>query len=125
MDSAALLARLRAQREVWVPLDGDGGARSVCVRRPLEADFPKFIRGITTDHVVEYACDWRGFSEATLLGPAIGSPEPLEFDPALWSEYVRDHAEEVKLVAMAMVNAVQAHLKKREESAGNSSPSSN
>lgn len=119
MDSTALLARLRAQREVWVSLGSDTDALSVCVRRPLEADFPKFVRGVTVDHVVEYACNWKGFSEATLLGSAIGASDELPFDSSLWGEYVRDNSEKVRVVAKAMVDAIQEHLRKKEVASGN------
>lgn len=111
-----LLRKLRAQRETWCDL-GDGLA--VCVRRPLEVDFGRLGVGIVADHVIEYACDWRGFTEATLLGAGIGSADAVPFSRELWSEWISDNAARIEPVARAIVQAVQQHLDARQADAGN------
>ena len=116
MDASALIARMDEQRSFWVDL---GGGKRVKVRRPLEADFPKLRSGVMVEHVAECVCDWEGFSEATLLGPAVGASDPLPFDARLWDRAVRDNAADVAAVASAIVDAVTTHLRAQEDVAKN------
>lgn len=105
---AALIARMDAQRTRWVPLS-DG--KRVQIRRPLETEMREFIGGIVTvDHVCRYTCGWEGFTEADLLGAAIGSSDAVPFDAALWSRVVRDKVDYVPPVAQAIVAAIDEHL---------------
>ena len=116
MDLAALIARMDAQRSFWAALP-DG--KRVQMRRPLETEFGRFRGGVTVEHVAEYACGWEGFTEADLLGPAIGSSDPLPFEPALWARVVRDRVAYVKPAAQEMVKAIDAHLATRATTAKN------
>jgi len=121
MDVTALLARLDAQRETWVDLP-DG--KRLKYRRPYEVDLPQFLRGVRIEHVIDYACDWSGFTEADLLGAAVGSSDPLPFHRDLWAAVVRDRARYLPVVAKAMVETAAAYLQKRVDTAKNSEPSS-
>lgn len=116
MDSAALIARMDAQRERWVDLP-DG--KRVKIQRPLEADFVRLRGGVTVEHVAEFAGDWAGFTEADLLGAAIGSSDALAFSPALWSRVVRDRVAYVGPVAEAIVAAITEHLQQQSDIAKN------
>jgi hypothetical protein len=121
MDEAALLARLDEQRKHWAELP-DG--KRVQFRRPLETELPRFAGGVTVEHLCEYACGWAGFTEADLLGAAIGADDKVDFSPALWSRLVRDRVDYVQPVAVAMVNCITEHLASKAATAKNSPPSS-
>lgn len=116
MDNAALIARMAEQRTRWADLP-DG--RRVQFRRPLETDFGKFVGGVTVEHVCEYACGWSGFTEATLLGDAVGASDAVAFAPELWAAYVRDHSDEARSVISAIVAAISEHLEDRAEATKN------
>lgn len=127
--SAALIAQMRAKRTTWLDL-GDGVA--VAIMRPTEAQMapyirPLFIDGKTVQDAAlstQYVTDWRGVTEATLLGDSIGSTTPVQFVPELWAEVVADHAAWGAAVAQAVVDAMQAHLVAKTTSAGKSTGSS-
>lgn len=115
-EASRAMAALRAQRLHWVEL---APGRRVQFRRPLEAEMHRFLGGVGVDHVCEYVQAWEGFTEGTLLGDTVGSSDVIEFDAALWAEYVRDHTSEVQAVAQAIAQAMQGHIKAREAAAKN------
>lgn len=115
-DLAALIARMDAQRTRWATLPG---GRRVQFRRPLETEFGRFRQGVTVEHLAEYACGWEGFTEADLLGAAIGSSDPVPFSPELWGRLVRDRLDYVAPMAQAIVDAVTEHLASRDAAAKN------
>jgi hypothetical protein len=118
MDAAALIASLRSARHAWVELPGQAGA-AVRILRPLEADFGRFVSGVTVEHVCAYVDGWRGFTEATIQGAAIGAEDPVEFSADLWAEWVRDRVDCVEVVAKAIGAAITSHLQARKAAAGN------
>lgn len=120
-DVARLLARMTEQRLHWVDL-GDG--LRVSFLRPPEVELPRLVGGVSVDHVVQYAHGWSGFTEATLLGAAVGSSDPLPFDRELFGAWVRDHTTAIPPIAQAMADVITAHLTTREAVAKNSEPSS-
>jgi len=120
MDQSALIAKMAEQRSRWVSLK-DG--KRVRFRRPLETEFGKFRAGVTVDHLCEYVFDWEGFTEADLLGPAIGASDAVAFDPELWSTVVRDRIDYVQPIAEGIVAAITEHLEARETAGKNSQPS--
>jgi len=129
MDVQALLARMAEQRAHWVDLPGAATAagtpgRRLQFHRPPEVDLPTLMGGVMIEHVIQYACGWSGFTEADLLGAAVGSSDALPFDRALWAAWVRDHTDAVPPVAKALAEAVTAHLDARGAIAKNSPPSS-
>lgn len=107
MDVQALLARAARQREHWAELE-DG--KRVQFRRPVEVELPRLVGGVQIEHVIEYACGWEGFTEADLLGPAVGSADPLPFHRDLFAAIVRDNVAMVAPVAEAMAKAVTEYL---------------
>jgi hypothetical protein len=121
MDVRTLLAKMAGQREVWADLPG---GRRLQYRRPPEVELPRLAGGVTLEVVVQYACGWSGFTEADLLGQAIGSSDQVPFSAELWDAYVRDHAGELQTVARHMAETVTAYLVQRDAAAKNSAPSS-
>lgn len=121
-DFSALLQRMRAQRGTWVDLlDG----RRVLMLRPPELELPAVAGGIGLEVVAEYAADWSGFTEATLLGAKHGSGDAVvPFHRDLWRAYAADHAEEFSLAARGLKDAVERYLTERAATAKNSEPSS-
>lgn len=120
-DFAALLKRMEQQRGTWVDLS-DG--RKVLLLRPPEIELPALSLGIGAEQVVTYAADWKGFTEATLLGARHGSDTEVPFHRDVWRAYVQDHAEEFALAVRGLRDAVESYLKQRAETAKNSEPSS-
>lgn len=121
MDVPALLARMAAQREAWVDLPG---GQRVQYRRPAEVDLPRLAGGVTPDVVCDCVCGWDKFTEADLLGAAVGSSDPVPFDGRLWAAYVRDKSDVMQTVAKAIAATVTDFLLKRQADAKNSPPSS-
>lgn len=125
-----VLARVRKQREKTVELEA--GKKLTFLRppeaelgdllKPVEGDPTKAQWVIEIEHVVKYAVGWEGFTEADLLGAAIGSSDVVEFDRDLWAEVVGDRAEWKVKVANAILGSVVDHLTAREAVAKNSVP---
>ena len=118
MDATALIAALRSARQSWVALPGHPGAE-VRVLRPLEAEFGKFLGGVTADHVCAYVDGWRGVTEATIQGAAVGAEDAVDFSAELWAEWVCDRVDCVKAVAQHISGQISAHLKARKAVSGN------
>jgi len=123
MSAAALIAKLLAQRDSWCELRAaaDGKpALAVQLRRPAEAELPDFRRRegqamhqLLTDAVCRQAVGWRGFSEAELLGAAIGSSDELAFDADLWATVVRDRQDWISTAAAHLMEQINAHATAR------------
>lgn len=107
-----LLTQLRAQRSGKVEvLPG----KYLLVRRPLEAtDMPRFRGRIDVDLVLEHVTGWENITEADLLGASVGAGSPAEFTPELAAEVLGDRSEWVRLACDWLVDAIKAHLAKRE-----------
>jgi len=118
MDAAALIAALRTARHSWIELPGHAGA-AVRVLRPLEAEFGGFVAGVTVDHVCSYVDEWRGFTEATIQGSAVGAEDPVSFHSGLWAEWVRDRVDCVEVVAKGISQLISGHLQARKAATGN------
>lgn len=115
----SLLARMDAQRTHWADLP-DG--KRVQFRRPLETEFGRFREGVGVEHVAECVCGWDGFTEADLLGAALGSDAAVTFDPALWSRVMRDRVDYMQPVAQAIAKAIGDHLQAKEAAAKTDGP---
>lgn len=129
MDAKLLLAQMRRNREQSVDL-GDG--KSVTFRRPPEAEMNDLLVSepgsdkvtflVDVQHVRKYVVGWKGFTEADLLGSAVGSDTPVEFDAALWDELCSDRLEWVTKVAKAILDCVVQFINGRADTAKNSEP---
>ena len=119
------VALLRKQRSSWVDLE-DG--KSVLVQRPGEMQWREFmsfseegkVTGFSADlhHVQRYVTDWKGFTEADVLGGAGGSDQ-LAFHPEVWAEVVLDQAAWYTKVAEKLCEMVTSHLAASAEKAKN------
>lgn len=118
MASTDLVAALRAARQSWLPLPGCQGAE-VRVLRPAEAEFGKFVGGVSAEHVCTYVDGWRNVTEATLLGESIGAEDPVEFSQPLWAEWVRDRVECIEAVAKHISAQISSHLQAKKAITGN------
>lgn len=125
MSDDALIRKLRAQREFWMELapaaDGRPALR-VKLRRPTEWEVARDFASGTRDpmaNVRDYTVDWEGFSEATLLGDAIGSSDPLPFDREVWYEASSDRAEWSQPVVAKLVEVINERAKRQQDAAKN------
>lgn len=116
-----MLARMRAGRSHWVDL-GDGLA--VQVTRPTIAQASGFFVdagfSMTPEQAGAYVTDWRGFTPAVLLGPALGAGDvAVPFDSALWAEWSADQPGAAKLVTQKVVDIVAEFFKAQSDAAKN------
>jgi hypothetical protein len=112
----SLIDRMDAQRTHWAALP-DG--KRVQFRRPLETEFGKFRTGVHVEHLCEYAIGWEGFTEADLLGAAVGGSDVAPFSPELWARVVRDRIAYVTPLAEALVECIRLHLEAKDGAAKN------
>lgn len=121
MESSALIKALLGQRESWCEL-GDGLA--VKLRRPAESEMPAFYRGVSVESLKTYTVDWRGFTEATLLGQAVGASDALPFDADVWAALMPDRIDWVEACSAHLVDQITKHVEAHDRFAKNSPPSS-
>jgi hypothetical protein len=131
VDIKAALRRLRegsvVVREVAVEGQTETRKLKVTFSRPPESDFSKLLVNtpdgprwvVTLDHVKRYVNGWEGWTEADLLGSAVGASDPVPFDPELWSVVAEDSTELVSKVGQAILDAVVAYLEKKQAISGN------
>lgn len=125
MDSRALLAALKRRREKKVEL---GNGKSVTFLRPTEADMGAMLAitgdkgtwNVGIEQVRKFVVGWSGFTEADLLGAAIGASDPVEFDAELWAEVCSDDIAWVRQVADAILTSVVDHVVAKDSAAKNS-----
>lgn len=106
-----LMRKLRAQRERWVDV---GQGRQVLALVLRETELPGLRRRPLEDVVCEQVVDWRGFSEAALVGEHDGSPDPLPFDPVLWAEVARNSIDVVNAVGAVLIEHARQVMEARE-----------
>jgi hypothetical protein len=116
MDADKLIAQLEEQRTRWADLPG---GKRVQFRRPLETEFHTFRAGVDVEHVAQYVCGWEKFTEADILGAAIGSDASVPFSGKLWDRVARDRLDYVAAVATAIVQAITDYLAQRDATAKN------
>lgn len=117
MDNALMLRRQRELLATWLELD-DPPRRALRLRRPQQWELVKWkdayqSRDIerTVPLMIDLACglvdEWRGFTEADLLGAAIGSDAEQPFAADLfraWITGLDDMALYVRVAEAAFVN---------------------
>jgi len=118
---SALIKRLREARMQWIDLEE---GKQVRIIRPTEVELVQhFVKGnqisAGLDHAVRHVVDWKGFTEADILGAGIGASDPLAFDAELWAEVVSDRIEWVKEVSQAIVKLVVDHQEKTAQDTKN------
>lgn len=121
--SAQLIKQLRERRMVWVELDLPG--KRVRLIRPTEVELAQhFIKdGIVSvgiEEVKRFTVDWSGFTEADLLGAAIGSSDTVPFSSDLWAEVVSDRVDWVRSLAHKLLELSIQHRTTAEADSKNS-----
>lgn len=121
--TAQLIKRLREQRMQWVDLDLLG--KRVRLIRPTEIEIGKhFIKdgsvSVGVAEVERFTVDWEGFTEADLLGAAVGSSDPVPFSQALWAEVISDRSAWVRQLATELLDIVVKHGAEKKVDAKNS-----
>jgi hypothetical protein len=125
--NAQLLRQLRNARTFWHELD-DPPRRALQIRRPSEDQLLAWQDVFTADtkHIGrlrnagrEVVVGWRGFTEADILGAAIGSDSPVEFDVELFLEWSTDNLMLLADVSNRAVQAFLDHRVKKEDAAKN------
>lgn len=116
MSTSPLLQRLRANRQAWLELDD---TRSVLVQRPAETQMLAMRHGVSLQDAAAAVVDWRGFTEAGLVGAKLGSDSPVPFAADLWAEWVADNLAAANAVAAKVASMVQQHLAAKDEAAKN------
>jgi hypothetical protein len=123
--SQQLIKQLREQRMAWVVVDDAcTPQKRVRIIRPTEVELSQsFIKdgevSVGYDQVKAFVKDWDGFTEATLLGAGVGASDPLPFAADLWAEVVSDHADWVRIIARALLDAAVQHSQKIDDSLKN------
>lgn len=119
---ARLLAGMATARAQWLELEP---GLSVRVLRPTESVMlttvirrvdDAYQLEVTTQHVKDSVDNWKGFTEATLVGAA-GATEELPFHRDLWAAKVDDSAKWDKLVQAKLIDMVKTWLGEKDDAA--------
>lgn len=107
--------RMREKRMAWLEI-ADG--KKVRLIRPSEEQMGRGIvigSGIAIgyDEVKKFAVEWSGFTEADMLGAAIGSSDAVPFHADLWAEYVTDNTDVYRQVAQKLLDMCLQHIEAR------------
>lgn len=120
--SEALVKRLREQRMSWVEV---APGKNVQIIRPTEIDMSRYLVkdgevSVGYDEVKRFTVGWKGFTEADVLGAAVGASSEVAFTDELWAAVVADHVAWVRTVAQAILDAVIAYRNTLEADTKNS-----
>lgn len=113
---ATLVERMLATRDVVVELRpaADGRpALAVTLRRPAENRILQMQGGVGEADVCAAAVGWSGFTEAELLGSAVGSDAQAEFNPDLWRHWVLDNVDAMGICAARLNEAIAQHIQRK------------
>lgn len=114
--SKALVAKLLAARESWFELEP---GKRLKIRRPAEVQMAELRRGISVEDLGEFVIDWEGFSQADLLGAAIGSDAVVPFDADVWKVAVADRNKWFNAAAREVIRLMTEHLQSKAEAEKN------
>ena len=116
----SLIEQIKAARQTRVPSHG----KTFIVSRPTDLDMLDLRSRLVKqgEIITRFVTGWDGFTELDLVSS--GGPDPVEFDAALFAEYIADHKEHWDVIVNAVVNSYQAHQEATEESLKNSMPGS-
>lgn len=116
MDASKLIAKALEQREAWVDL---GEGKRIKLRRPPAAEMFAFGRATTPGLFLRTAVGWEGFTEADVLGAAVGSDSAIAFDVELWVVLALDKIEWIAKVSEALVESIKTFLETQDATAKN------
>lgn len=129
MSSAAdaLLAQLRAQRLRWVDLaeSGSPGVR-MQLDTPSQFKAARIARALragdgdaAVTEVAPLVQGWQGITAALLLGPAVGSADPVPVHAGLLATLCADRPEWVNALCMAAIEQASEARSRIETASGN------
>lgn len=116
----SLIERLRAARRTRIPSRG----KVFLARRPTALEMAELRGGQIRqgDLITRFVIGWESISEADLV-PG-GGPDPVEFESALFGEYIADHPEHWEALVTGIRAEYDAYEERLEESLKNSPPGS-
>lgn len=128
-DASPLLRQLLANRQQWADV---APGKAVLLRRPLEGELERYFTTVDgrrtfrvrLDDLCACAVDWRGFTEADLLGAGIGNSDPLPFDAEVFRAAMGDNLDWLQAALEALQAAIVARMEARASARGNSSATS-
>ena len=97
-------------------------ARSFRLRRPLQAQMPRFRGGISLQIMAEYTVGWEGVTEADVLPPGVGGDGKAEFSQDIVFEVLGDKADWYEAAAKGMADAIKAFLDQQAATAKTDGP---
>jgi hypothetical protein len=105
-----VLRKLHEQRLRWVPLPC---GRQVQVLLLRETEMPRLRRDSLVDVVCDQVVDWKGFTEASLLGAHDGASDELPFRADVWHAVARDSVDIVNAVGDVLIEHTKAVMEQR------------
>lgn len=124
MAGNAQAAALRKRREKWVDIDE---GKRILFRRPTESEMGAHLEGngedrtwvIRNDDVFKYVIGWEGYTEADILGAAVGSSDLLPFDAELFREFSLDDVGMLGKVAKGILDSILSYISQKAAVAKN------
>lgn len=109
----SLIDKIRAARQSTIMVDG----HAYTIRRPTDAEAMTLGAASGLDLVNRYVIGW-DHTEITLGIPGAG-PEPVQFNPELWADWVADQPQLWSPISAAIITAYTQHRQSREDAAKN------
>lgn len=119
---ASLADRMLASRDSWCELEPakDGKpAKRVSLRRPPQTQIVRMRDGVGEADVFAAAVAWEGFTEADLLGSAVGAADPAPFSREVWAIYIQDNAEQLVMCSQHLLKQITDHIESVKEARKN------
>ena len=109
-DASSLVERIRQQRSIKVPV----GRWTFHARRPTDIEAGELYRERATSGAmaIRYVSGWEGLRMLDLVG---GEDEtPVEFDRAVWEEWVVDQPDVYKAIGDKIMEAYLEHAERQK-----------
>lgn len=125
--SAQLVKLLREQRTFWHELDTPA-RRALQIRRPGDDDVSEWRDSFKADATAlrnlreiarKSVVGWRGFTEADVLGAAVGGDAPVEFDTEVFTEWCYDDSDLLIAIRDQAVQHWSDFNKRKDDTAKN------
>jgi hypothetical protein len=117
--TAELIARIRAARLYWLPLD-DAATRQVQWRLPTWEEQIRLMRGGVEQYraATGLVVDWQGITEAD-LEPGGDAAHPVAFSDDAWRLALDQHVEWVPVLLAAVIAKLDERRAAQEAARGN------
>jgi len=106
-------ARIRKARESQI----EAGGFTFTIRRPTDEEAVRRQGESAFDFARDFVVGWKGVKESDLVNG--GGSDEVPFDTTAWSEWLADRPDLWGPIGEAVLNAYMAHVKRREDAAGN------